>query len=145
MQKWKRNWLITSKLIWGIWRILTRALKNLKNFHFNGLTLTKVYYNTWAKKVQRSSMALNNDSKFVGKLTCAFKNDMSNLENIQSTRKYQNWDFFYPKYKIYELKIYRGVMCHENEEWCKIGRGIDLSFQNWCGEFHKFWPEHLKV
>ena len=25
-------------------------------------------------------------------------------------------------------------MCHDNEEWCKIWRGIDLSFQNWHEE-----------
>ena len=37
--------------------------------------------------------------------------------------------FFCPKYKIYELKNYRGVMCHDNEEWCKIRKGIGLSFQ----------------
>ena len=36
-------------------------------------------------------------------------------------------------------------MCHENEEWCKIWRRIDLSFQNWHEEFDEFWPEHLKV
>ena len=36
-------------------------------------------------------------------------------------------------------------MCHDNEEWCKIWRGIDLSFQNWHEEFDEFWPEHLKV
>ena len=36
-------------------------------------------------------------------------------------------------------------MCHDNEEWCKISRGIDLSFQNWHEEFDEFWPEHLKV
>ena len=46
---------------------------------------------------------------------------------------------------MYELKIYRGVMCHDNEEWCKIWREIDLSFQNWHGEFDTFWHEHLKV
>ena len=34
---------------------------------------------------------------------------------------------FYPKYKMYELKIYRGAMCHGNKEWCKIWKGIDLS------------------
>ena len=34
-------------------RILTQALKCLKNSHFNGLFLTKVY-NVWAKKVQES-------------------------------------------------------------------------------------------
>ena len=36
-------------------------------------------------------------------------------------------------------------MCHGNEEWCKIRRGIDLSFQTWHEEFDEFWPEHLKV
>ena len=41
-----------------------------------------------------------------------------------------------------ELKIYWGVMCHDNEEWCKIWRGIDLSVQNWLDEF---WPEHSKT
>ena len=36
-------------------------------------------------------------------------------------------------------------MCHENEEWCKIWRGIDLLFQNWHEEFVKFWPERSKI
>ena len=40
---------------------------------------------------------------------------------------------------MYELKIYRGVMCHDNEEWYKIWRGIDLlSFENWHEEFDNF-------
>ena len=34
---------------------------------------------------------------------------------------------FCPKQRMYELKIYRGVVCHENEEY-KIWRGTDLSF-----------------
>ena len=49
------------------------------------------------------------------------------------------------KLKMYELKIYRGVLCYDNEEWCKIWRGIDLSVQNWHEEFDKFWPEHSKI
>ena len=49
------------------------------------------------------------------------------------------------KFEMYELKIYRGVMCHENEEWCKNWRAIDLSVQNWHEEFDKFLPEHLKI
>ena len=51
MQNLKRNWLVSSKLIW-IWWILTQALRYLKNLYFNGLLLTKIY--VWAKKVQRS-------------------------------------------------------------------------------------------
>ena len=34
--------------------------------------------------------------------------------------------------------------CQDNEEWRKIWRGIDLSFQSWHEEFDKFWSEHLK-
>ena len=41
MQNLKRNWIVGSKLTWGIWRILTRTLENLKNLHFNRLLLTK--------------------------------------------------------------------------------------------------------
>ena len=51
-QNLKRNWLAISKLTLGIWRILTRALETLKNFHFNGLLLSKVFI-VWAKQVQR--------------------------------------------------------------------------------------------
>ena len=36
-------------------------------------------------------------------------------------------------------------MCHDNEEWYKIWRGIDLSVQNWHEEFDEFWPEHSKI
>ena len=39
---------------------------------------------------------------------------------------------------MYELKIYRGSVCHDNGEWCKTERGNDLSFQNWREEFHAF-------
>ena len=49
IQNLKRNWLVSSKLTWRIRQILTRALKNPKNWHFNRLLLTKVY-NAWAKK-----------------------------------------------------------------------------------------------
>ena len=73
---------------------------------------------------------------------------------------WENWQFFTRalslktetlmtsfcvKLKVYELKIYRGVMCHDNEEWCKTWRGIDLSIQNLLEKFDKFWPEDLKI
>ena len=66
-------------------------------------------------------MVLNIDAKFEVKLTCAFKNDMRNLVNFhQSTFETLNigtvMESFYPKQKMYELKIYWGVMCHDNEE-----------------------------
>ena len=53
MENLKRNWLVSSKLIWGIWQMLIRALENLKDLHFKRLLLTKVY-NIWVKKVHTS-------------------------------------------------------------------------------------------
>ena len=86
MQKLKTNWLASSKLTWGIWLILTRALENLKKLAFNGLFLTKVY-NVWAKKCieELCLIALNIDAKSEGKMACAFKNDMRNLANFHQS------------------------------------------------------------
>ena len=70
-------------------------------------------------------MTFKTDANFEGKLTCASKNDMRNLANFyQST--FESLKFgtftgsFYPKQKMYELKIYRGAVCHGNEEWYKV-------------------------
>ena len=66
-------------------------------------------------------MVLNIDATFEGELTCAFKNDMRNLTNFHqilfgSVKIGTLMGSFHPKYKIYELKIYRGNLCHDNEE-----------------------------
>ena len=53
----ERNRLVFYKFT-RIWQTLTWALKSLKNFHFNGLLLSKVY-TVWAKKVQRSYLSWN--------------------------------------------------------------------------------------
>ena len=94
--------------------------------------------------------ALNIDPNFERKMTCAFKNDIRNLANFyQNTFESQKiWTLigsFYPKQKMYELKIYRKFMCHENEEWCKIWTEIYGSVQNWYEEFNHFWLHHSKI
>ena len=40
-EKFTMNWLVVSKLTWGICQILTRLLESLKNLHFNGLLSNK--------------------------------------------------------------------------------------------------------
>ena len=54
-------------------------------------------------------------------MSCAFKNDMRNLASFHqsmfgSLKIGTLMGSFYPKYKMYELKIYRGILCHNNEE-----------------------------
>ena len=66
-------------------------------------------------------MTLNIDATFKGKLTYAFKNDMGNLANFhqstfESLKMRTLMGSFYPKQKMHELKSYREVSCHDNEE-----------------------------
>ena len=78
---------------------------SLKNLHFNGLLLIKLY-NVWAKKRRGEEvilgvsseelhfMTLECDETFEEKLNCGLENDMRNFTNFhQSTRKSQNWGF----------------------------------------------------
>ena len=115
MQNLKRNWLVVSKLIWGFWWILTRALENLKSLHFNGLPLTKVYD---GRNCGLCLMELNIGVKLEGKVTCAFKNDIRDLGNFhQSTWESPNWDF-------------DGILLSKAENlWAPNLRGSYLSWQ----------------
>ena len=65
-------------------------------------------------------MALNVGGKFEGKLTCAFKNDMRSLANFhkimfESLNIGTFIGLFYPKQKMFEVKIYKRVMCHDSD------------------------------
>ena len=64
---------------------------------------------------------MNIDAKFEGKMTCAFKNDMRNLAYFHhsmfgSLKIVTFMGPFYSKQKMYELKIYKGVLRHDNKE-----------------------------
>ena len=135
MQNWKRNWLVASKLTWGLRWVLTQALENLKNLHFNGLSLTKVC-NAWVKKraEELCLMALNNDAKFEGKLICTFKNDMRNLGNFhQSTWKSRNWDFdgiLLSKFRKYmSLKFTGELFVMTMKKYAKLEEELTFGFK----------------
>ena len=49
------------------------------------------------------------------------------------------------KYLMFDLKKNRGVILHDNEEWCKIWIKTNLWFGKWHEEFCKFSRKHLKV
>ena len=87
----KRNWLVVSKLAWGIWRILTWALESLKVLHFSGFLVMNVY-NVSAKKVQRSCLSWH--------------------ERLMQNFK-KNW----PVVLKMTWGIWRIFMCTDDEEW----------------------------
>ena len=51
----------------------------------------------------------------------------------------------WPKYILFELQKYRGVIFHDTEELCKFWRKADLLFEKWYEKFGTFSPEHSKV
>ena len=93
-------------------------------------------------------IALKIDEEFEWKLNCSSKNDMRNLAIFYQSTSFKIGTLMTSlclNSKMYELKVYRKVMRHDNEEWSKMWRGIDLSVQNWHEEFDEFWPEHSKI
>ena len=42
---------------------------------------------------------------------------------------------FWPKYTMFNLKMYREFMLDGTEDLCKIWRKTDLCFQKWYKEF----------
>ena len=131
---WPKH-LKISKICTLIGCFWTKYMFELKNYRVVLLDGTEYWCNIWRKE----------------KLTCAFKNDIRNLANLHQSMfgslKIETLmeSFFYPKQKMHELKIYGGILCHDNKEWCKIWRGIDLLVQNWHEKFDEFWLEHLKI
>ena len=80
--------------------------------HFDALPFSKFLLYLSQKKLHRSSViTLKNDAKLEQALTCVLKNDVRNLANFDTTLKiYTLIAFFRPKYVMFELKKYRGVM-----------------------------------
>ena len=64
-------------------------------------------------------ITLRNHAKFEEELTCALKNDMGNFANFdtafESLKICALMGFFLPNYIMFQLKNYRGIMCHDNE------------------------------
>ena len=64
-------------------------------------------------------ITLKNDAKFEKELTYVLKNDMRNLANFDPTLErlkiFTLMGSFWPKYIMFELKNYGGVMCHDAE------------------------------
>ena len=115
------------------------ALKSLKNLHFDWSLSCKVY-NIWPKKVRRSYLSLHwrvmqnlkENWLVLPKMTWAIGKSFTRA--LESLKIGTLMAFFCLKLKMYEFKIYKEVMCRDNEEWCENWRGIDLSVQNWHEE-----------
>ena len=131
-----------------IWWILIRALEGLNNLHFNWPLSCKVY-NAWSKEAQRSYYT-EEPCNIWGEPGLWFGKWHEELgkfspEHLESVKIGTLMRSVCPKKTVLELKIYRGIMCNDTEEWWKILREIDLPFQNWRKGFDESWLDHSKV
>ena len=67
------------------------------------------------------------------------------LEHMKVSKIYTLMCSFWPKYVMFKLKKYRGVIFHDTREWCKVWRKTDSWFGILHEEFGKFSPELMKV
>ena len=131
---------------------MTRALESLKNFHFNGLLLNKVFI-VWARKEQRHNFSwklrkiqnLERNQLVVSKLAWGIWQNLTRALELKVSKLFILMGSFLAKNTFFGIKKNRGIIFHETEEGYKIWRAINLSFWNWHKELVKIWTEHSKV
>ena len=118
--KFREEWLTVSKLAWGVWQIFTRSLGSLKNCTLMGSFWTK--YIMFELKNYREVISHNTEEqcKIWSKTDFWFgkwqeEYDKSSNRALKSLKIGTLMGSFYPKLKVYKLKIYRGVICHDND------------------------------
>ena len=85
------------------------------------------------------STSLKSDAKLEEKLIC-FKNDKHLVNFDPSTQEVSKIctliGSYCGKYLMFDLKLYRGVIFYDTEEWCKIWRKTDLWYEGFA-DFHQ--------
>ena len=65
---------------------------------------------------------MKNDAKFGQELTCQFKINKFWPKHSKISKICTLMGWFWPKYIMFELKKYRGVMFGDTQDWCKVWR-----------------------
>ena len=63
----------------------------------------------------------------------------------QKSENFTSMDYFCPKYVRVELKKYRGVVCHDTEQWCKIWINPDFAVSKMAWVIGWTFTRALKV
>ena len=139
MQHLIENWLVLSKMTWGILEIFTRTLEIQKmglwwdlfiqSRKCMSLKLTGEFWchgnEKWSKIWRGIDLSVQNwHEEF----------DKSWHEHLKNSKIWPLMVFFWTKYIMFDLKRYRGVMLGSTEYWCNIWRKTDSCFENWHEE-----------
>ena len=125
--------LTSSKLAWGIYQILTWALNNLKNLHFNRLLLTKVYN---AEELRLMALKIN---KKIWRKTVVSQMVKIWWILIWALKSLKNLHFDWSFPVMLDLKKYSGVIFHNIRDWSRIWHktcGLENNMRN-LANFHQ--------
>ena len=93
---------------------------------------------------------LKNDAKFEEEIACTLKNDMRTLASfdptLRSLKTFTLISSFWPKYIMFQLKNYRGVICHDTEGWWnKLREECPYSELFWSAFSRIFSPYSARI
>ena len=142
VQNWKKNWLVVCKMTYEDFGKLSpeHLIVSKLGFWWNPFIQIRKYMSLKFTE-ELCVMTMKNDAKFERKLTCLsnwreeFDEFWPGHSNISKSSTLMA--SFRPKYIIFELNRYRGVIFDGTEDWSKIWRKTDLCFQNRHEEFGK--------
>ena len=149
MQNLKKNLTLSLENDMRNFTNFYQSTRKCQNWNFDKTHLSKVE-NVWASNLPWSYVSwqwrmiqkLKRNWLVVLKLTWTSQNLTRALEK---SKKIFLIGSLWPKYILFELEKYRGVIFHDTEQWCKIWRKTDLLPGKWHEKFCKFLPEHSKV
>ena len=113
---------------------MTRALESLKNFHFNGLLLSKVYI-IWAENYRGVIFhEIQEGCKIWRGIDFSFQNWHKEFEKFWPDHSKVSKIFtligsFWAKYILFQLRKYRGAIFHETEKGYKSGEESTCRFK----------------
>ena len=132
IQNLDRNRVAISKLAKGIWQILTWALESLKNFHFNGLLLSKVYILRAEKYIEVIFHETKEGYQIWRGTDLSFQNGHKEFdefwpEHSKVSKVFAWMGSFWVNYIFFELKKHGGVLC-----FMKLKRNTKFGEKSTC-------------
>ena len=155
-----RHWIVMQNLKEYCLVAWKNEIRNLVNFHvssqksknlgFDGLPLSNTY-NVLVEKIQKSFVSwhwrvmqsLKKIWLLFPKMPCGIWWIL--MPAVANLKICTLMCYFCRRYIMFEPKKYREVICHNNEEWCKLWGKTDLCFEKRYEEFGEFWPNTQKL
>ena len=134
----KKNWHVASNMTWGIWWIFTQSLKSPKIPLQWAIFVQSIWGLGYKNREKLSLMTLNSDAKFgnsdlvVSKMAWGIGWTFIRHSKIW---KILLWSLFLPKAKNFSARKFIGIMCHDNEDWCKILMKTESWLEKWHRKF----------